>query len=83
MRYPDFTIDDAESGRRVFLEHLGMMSEPAYERRWAAKLNWYRDQGVLPIDEGQGEAGILLTTTEEKGLNSAAIEQLLRKTFSV
>ena len=78
VRYPDFTIEDAETGRRVFLEHLGLLSEPAYRRRWLAKLDWYRSQGVLPEDEGEGEAGILVTTTEEKGIDSAGIEQKLR-----
>ncbi len=81
VRYPDFTIDDAETGRRVFLEHLGMMSEPAYHRRWLAKLEWYRSQGVLPEAEGEGEAGILVTTTEQKGIDSASIEGRLRQLF--
>jgi hypothetical protein len=42
IRYPDFTIDDAETGQKVFLEHLGMITEPAYRRRWQNKLDWYR-----------------------------------------
>ena len=29
IRYTDFTIEDAESGRTVLLEHLGMLSNPA------------------------------------------------------
>jgi len=33
---------------------------------------------VLPEEEGEGEAGILVTTTEEKGIDSAGIEQKLR-----
>ena len=74
VRYPDFTIEDAETGRRVLLEHLGLLSEPAYRRRWLAKLDWYRSPGVLPEDEGEGDAGILVTTTEEKGINSAGIQ---------
>jgi AAA domain/UvrD-like helicase C-terminal domain len=78
VRYPDFTIEDAETGRRVFLEHLGLMSEPAYRRRWATKLDWYRAQGVLPEDEGAGDAGTLVTTTEENGIDSAGIEHRLR-----
>ena len=78
VRYPDFTIEDAETGQRVFLEHLGLLSEPAYRRRWLAKLDWYRSQGVLPEDEGEGDAGVLVTTTEEKGIDSAAIERKLR-----
>ena len=78
VRYPDFTIEDAETGQRVFLEHLGLQSEPAYRRRWLAKLDWYRSQGVLPEDEGEGDAGILVTTTEDQGIDSAGIEQKLR-----
>jgi hypothetical protein len=54
------------------------MSEPAHRRRWLAKLDWYRSQGVLPEDEGEGDAGILVTTTEEEGIDSADIEQKLR-----
>ena len=79
IRYPDFTIEDAESGHRIFLEHLGMMSEPAYRERWRAKLAWYRSNGVLPIEEGEGDAGILVTTTENKGIDSAAIGEQIRK----
>lgn len=78
VRYPDFTIEDGETGRRVFLEHLGLMSEPAYRRRWLAKLDWYRSQGILPEDEGEGEVGMLVATTEENGINSAEIELKLR-----
>lgn len=78
VRYPDFTIEDAETGRRVFLEHLGLLSEPAYRRRWLAKLDWYRSQGVLPEDEGEGDVGILVTTTEENGIDSVGIERKLR-----
>jgi hypothetical protein len=77
IRYPDFTIDDAETGKKVFLEHLGMMSEPAYRRRWQAKLEWYRAQDVLPAEDGGGESGILVTTTEERGIDSAAIRRQL------
>jgi len=78
LRYPDFTIDDAETGRRIFLEHLGMMSDPSYRRSWQAKLEWYRSQGVLPHDEGEGEEGTLVITTEERGFDSAEIERHLR-----
>lgn len=78
VRYPDFTIEDAETDQRAFLEHLGIMSEPVYQRRWQAKLEWYRSQGVLPEEEGEGDAGILVTTTEETGIDSADIERKLR-----
>ena len=79
VRYPDFTIDNSETGKRVFLEHLGMMTEPAYKGRWQRKLAWYRAQEVKPVEEGEGEGGTLLTTTEERGINSATIERQLRE----
>ena len=77
VRYPDFTIEDARGGRRIFLEHLGISAEPAYQRRWQAKLDWYRSQGVSTESEEEGEGGILITTTEENGINSADIERKL------
>lgn len=83
IRYPDFTIDDAETGQRIFLEHLGMMAEPAYRRRWQSKLDWYRAQGVLPSDEGGGESGTLVTTSEERGIDSASIQLQLKELLGV
>ena len=46
--------------------------------RWATKLDWYRAQGVLPEGEGEGDAGILVTTTAENGIDSVGIEHKLR-----
>jgi len=59
-----------------------MMTEPAYRRRWQTKLDWYRAQGVLLIEEG-GQAGILVTTTEGLGIDSVSIEQRLRKVLAL
>jgi hypothetical protein len=75
VRYPDFTIDDAETGRRVLLEHLGMMDRPDYVRRWKLKEAWYRAAGVA-MDAGQdaGSAPLLLTTTEIGGFDAASIK---------
>jgi hypothetical protein len=73
VRYPDFTIDDAETGRRLLIEHLGMMDRPDYVRRWQAKEKWYHKAGVRPI--GDGEATVaLMTTTEIGGFDAAAIK---------
>ncbi len=73
VRYPDFTIDDAETGRRLLIEHLGMLDRPDYVRRWKAKEEWYRRAGVLPIAEGEASVG-LLTTTEVGGFDAAAVK---------
>ena len=65
-RYPDFTIEDAESGTTVYWEHLGLLHDPVYRERWERKLGWYRDNGVLPLDEGGGQNGTLVVTNDEQ-----------------
>ena len=76
VRYPDFTVDDAETGRRLLIEHLGMMDRPDYVRRWEAKLQWYDAAGVRPGELGTAAIG-LLTTTEIGGFDAAAIRSKL------
>ncbi|WP_201729473.1 AAA family ATPase [Acidocella sp. C78] len=73
VRYPDFTIDDGETGRRLLIEHLGMLDRPDYVRRWKAKEEWYRQAGVLPIGEGEVPVG-LLTTSEVGGFDAATVK---------
>ena len=33
-RYPDSTISDPETGRIVYIEHLGLLHDPSYRGRW-------------------------------------------------
>ena len=54
-KYPDFTIEDIESGLKFYWEHCGMLHVPSYRRRWEEKLAWYRTHGILPLEEGSGE----------------------------
>jgi hypothetical protein len=81
-RYPDFTIDDAETGQRIILEHLGMLDEPAYQRRWEAKRAWYHKHGIREGPEG-GENGTLFTTDERTGIDCEKIEQRLRELLNL
>ena len=79
-RYPDFTIEDDISGRTIYWEHLGMLDRDDYRRSWAAKLGWYRANGILPVEEGGAPSGTLLTTTEAGGhFDAAVVQQLIRK----
>lgn len=64
-KYPDFTIEDMESGVSYFWEHCGMLHVPTYRRRWEEKLAWYRSNGILPHDEGGGERGTLIISRDE------------------
>ncbi len=80
-RYPDFIIEDDDSGEVWYWEHLGMMEDISYRARWAKKLNEYREAGILPFEEGGGENGTLLTTEEyySKGFDSQAIDEVIKR----
>jgi ATP-dependent exoDNAse (exonuclease V) alpha subunit len=81
-KYPDFTIED-ESGIPYYWEHLGMLQEEDYKRKWKKKLEWYRSQDILPYDEGGGKKGSLVITqdTEKGGISSENIKRLIQKVF--
>ena len=69
LRYPDFTIEDDDTGITYYWEHCGMLSDPGYLRRWKRKLAWYRQHNILPHEEGGGQRGTLVVT--EDSLNGA------------
>lgn len=78
-KYPDFTIEDMESGQTIYWEHCGMLHVPNYRRRWEEKLTWYRANGILPREEGNGESGTLVVTRDEANgsIDSAKITKLI------
>jgi hypothetical protein len=78
-RYPDFTIEDADTGITWFWEHLGMLGDPEYDRKWKAKLEWYRNNGLLRDSEGGGPNGTLLTSTETNGIDHNQIAAYIKK----
>lgn len=82
-KYPDFTIEDDDTGEIYYWEHLGMMSDPGYKRRWEAKLKWYRQNKILPHEEGGGENGILIITkdNEKQGISSKEIDRVINSTI--
>jgi hypothetical protein len=82
-KYPDFTIEDMESGITVYWEHCGMLHVPSYRQRWEEKLAWYRANGILPYEEGGGDKGTLVVTRDEANgsIDSAKITKLLKDLF--
>jgi len=83
-RFPDFTVDDAASGRTVYWEHLGMLEDPAYRARWQHKLVWYRDQGIVPYTEDPTAARVLVITEDnpQHGIDAQAIARLVDAVFA-
>lgn len=79
VRYPDFVIDDSETGKRYYWEHLGMLNKSDYKNRWDKKLVWYEKQGIMPLEKGGGANGILLTTVDHPngGIDVAEIKKTI------
>jgi energy-coupling factor transporter ATP-binding protein EcfA2 len=84
---PDFTISRS-SGVPVYWEHLGMMNQPSYARRWQDKLRWYQDNGIALAQDVEGHLlpevndapnGLLVWTDDAGGVDTPAWTALARK----
>nr|CUV28159.1 ATPase [Ralstonia solanacearum] len=82
-RLPDFTIEDQAVGRTILWEHCGMLSDEGYRERWENKLRWYRENGVLPLEEGGGDRATLVVTNDDKrgGIDGRKIDELIDELF--
>jgi hypothetical protein len=81
FRYPDFTIEDDDLGRTIFWEHLGMLNDSVYAKRWEAKRKWYADHGVA---EHPASGSQILVSTEDDaagGIDNAKIAALIDGLF--
>ena len=78
-RYPDFTIEDPDTGVTWLWEHLGMLGNAEYDKKWESKQKWYRKNGVKPAEEGGGEIATLITTTETNGIDHDQIADLISR----
>jgi ATP-dependent exoDNAse (exonuclease V) alpha subunit len=78
---PDFIIRNEDSGQVFYWEHLGMLDDPGYRRRWARKLETYKLGGILPVEDGGGPKGMLVTTRDEPGgaLDSQRIAEIIER----
>ena len=79
VRYPDFVIAGHARGVTFYWEHLGLLDDPGYRRRWQRKLQEYKDFGILPWEEGGGQHGTLITTRDDPGgaLDAAVIAKMI------
>lgn len=78
-KYPDFTIEDMESGQTLYWEHCGMLHVPSYRQRWEEKLERYRRHGIHAHgDDGSAERTLIVTRDEANGrIDSARIAKLI------
>ena len=84
VKYPDFTIEDENTGKTYYWEHCGMMFDPRYRERWEKKKAWYFEHKILPCENGGGENGTLIITEDSKegGISSEDIDRLISKIFA-
>jgi hypothetical protein len=75
-KYPDFTIEDDDTGITYYWEHCGMLADPEYKSRWEEKKQWYSGNGIL---EGGGPNGTLIVSWDEPngGISSQQIVELI------
>lgn len=78
---PDFTIRTG-AGTTVIWEHLGMLDNPKYRRKWEIKRAWYEANGVAPVGEPSTRA-TLMTTEDTAGVDSEEWESLARSVFGL
>ncbi len=79
VKYPDFTIEDDDTGVTYYWEHCGLLHDAAYRQRWKEKQSWYRQHGILPHEEGGGPNGTLISSRDQQdgGLDSSQIAGLI------
>jgi ATP-dependent exoDNAse (exonuclease V), alpha subunit - helicase superfamily I member len=80
VRYPDFTIEDSETGTKYIWEHCGLLENESYRARWERKLLWFRSQRIVPREEGGGEMGTLIISrdTPQGGISSQEIKAIIK-----
>ena len=84
-RYPDFTAEDPATGITIYWEHLGMLSDPAYRRRWEKKVEWYKKMCLTP-DGPENDKGERLVTSQNRrdgAIDSKQIRQQVREVFDL
>jgi hypothetical protein len=83
VKYPDFTIEDDDTGKTYYWEHCGMLHDPSYRSRWNEKLAWYKANNILPMEDGGGSAGTLVVTVDQAdgGIDSAFIDKRIAEMF--
>ncbi len=84
VRYPDFTIENDDTGEVFYWEHLGMLHNPEYFRRWQRKLQDYEASGILPREKGGGPNGTLIVTMDNDvgGIDSSEISEFVSEIVS-
>lgn len=76
-RSPDFTVTRAD-GSVLLWEHLGLMDDLDYSRKWTRKREWYIASGYLPHPQ-RGPLGSFISTDDRGGVDVPAWRALAQE----
>ncbi len=74
-KYPDFTIEDDDTGITYYWEHCGMLSDPAYNRRWEEKKVGIGRTAFFRKSERRSK-GTLIVSLDSGGISSQDVTSL-------
>jgi hypothetical protein len=79
---PDFTVENIITGKRFYWEHLGLMTQKDYRKKWQKKFESYMKDGFVLHQNAKPEDERVLIVTEENpsgGINSQEIDKLIKR----
>lgn len=79
-RWADFIVQD-QAGESWYWEHLGMLREESYRRRWERKLSLYRQAGIVPYCEDPSGRLIITKSGDNDSIDSQAVRSLIRRVW--
>jgi len=80
--HPDFTIDDRSSGITYYWEHLGLLTDDDYRKKWDRKMEWYKLSNIVLVSEAQKEDCKRLIITKDKpdgGIDSQEVLRIIKE----
>ena len=72
--YPDFTVLNVRKSREMYLEHFGMMDNPAYAEKAVNRIQMYEQNGIFP-----GEGLLITYETGKSPINQRVIMRMIQR----
>lgn len=79
--HPDFTIEDRSSGITYYWEHLGLLNDDEYRKKWERKMEWYKLSDIVLESEAKYEDEKRLIITKDKpdgGIDSQEVLRIIK-----
>ena len=62
--YPKFTINDPDTGKNYYWEHLNFQNNTEFKERWDKKLENYRESQIFLIEENASGSDTLIVSQD-------------------